>query len=97
MTGHHAESMLNDHFHSTFSVQNFSINGYGAVGQEDSVIVIGGFCDGERTKEVQRFTLTPSEQYNGWKYLGTLQNSRGFSRGIINDGQLFIIGGRYSL
>ena len=69
----------------------YSYYGYGIVNQKGSVLVFGGYCDGERINSIRRYS------FDEWTYIGTLQNNRGFSRGIFNAGKLFIIGGRYSM
>ena len=64
---------------------------YGIVNQKDSVLVFGGYCDGDRSNSINRYS------FDSFNYIGTLQNNRAFSRGIFNAGKLFIVGGRYYL
>ena len=57
------------------------------VSRDDSVLMIGGWCDGTPSCRVAKYTL------DKWTEVGNLQSNRFAHRSINNGDRIFVVGG----
>ena len=64
------------------------ISYYAVVSRQDSVLIIGGWCDDSYTSRVAKYTV------DNWTEVGNLQAGRRGHRAITNGNKIYIAGGR---
>ena len=71
-----------------YGTHPFSINGYGVISRETSVLIIGGYCDDfNSSSSIAKYTI------DKWERVGNLQNSRAIHRAIANEDRIYVVGG----
>ena len=65
----------------------FSICYYGVISRKDSVLIIGGRCDGSHSSKIYEYTL------DKWTAVGNLQAGRRGHRAIANGDRFYVVGG----
>lgn len=66
----------------------FSIFAYATVSRGDSILLIGGACDGNDSSRIAKYT------FDDWTEVGNLQTSRRAHRAIADgNGRVFVVGG----
>ena len=63
------------------------ISRFGLVTQENSVYILGGYCDGRATSRIAKFAI------NAWTDIGHLETARYGHRAIENSGRVYVVGG----
>ena len=77
---------------SKILTHGFSIYFYGIVSRQDSVLVMGGLCDGVEVSRVAKFSST-----GNWSRKGNLQEVRSAHRAISNGDRVYVVGGSETL
>ena len=70
------------------------ISEYALISRQSSVLIMGGFCDGEYSSLITKFTMMSDiNQFHEWKRVGNLQNGRLGLRAIANGNRFYVVGG----
>ena len=65
----------------------FSINRYGVISRQSSVLFFGGVCNDQSFSLIARYTI------DDWEHVGNLQDKRYVHRTIENDNRIYVVGG----
>ena len=88
---HFLSAHLSEFFSELLWLHVFSIYHYGVISRKSSVLIIGGYCNGDSSSLIAKYTI------DKWERAGNLQKSRSGHRAISNDDRIYVVGGSGTL